>query len=244
MSADGGSLVLLRHGESTANAAGSFTGLLDVPLTDHGRRESLRAGALLRAVDFVPDAVLSSPLVRATETAAIVAAELGWTGTIEVDARLAERNYGAFTGRSKHELLAEIGPHEFHAARRSLHRAPPPMGDELFAALAASGLATTRTESLADVVDRVGSLWSSCVRPLLLEGRDVLVVAHGNSLRALVAVIDALDAVSIEALNLPTGQPLLYRFAADGTPLERGGEYLDAEAAAAGIARVAAEGGT
>jgi 2,3-bisphosphoglycerate-dependent phosphoglycerate mutase len=239
-----GSLVLLRHGQSTANAAGLFTGILDPALSARGAAEAEAAAALLSASDLVPDAVLVSPLRRAGRTATIVATELGLpAGTVTVDWRLNERNYGALTGRSKDDVRAEAGEAQFLAWRRSVDTAPPPMSDERLATFAGTALfrglparALTRTESLRDVMGRVAEFHADRVLPLLAAGSTVLVVAHGNSLRAYCAVLENLDKPAIHRLNLPTGHPLVYR----------GGNrhYLDAPRAEAAALALALDGGT
>ncbi|MCU1444568.1 2,3-bisphosphoglycerate-dependent phosphoglycerate mutase [Cryobacterium sp.] len=239
-----GSLVLLRHGQSTANAAGLFTGILDPGLSVSGAAEAAAAAALLRANDLVPDAVLVSPLQRASQTAAIVAATLGLpASTVVVDWRLNERNYGALTGRHKDDVRAEAGEAQFLAWRRSVDTAPPAMSDQLFAAVADTALfrglparALTRTESLRDVMGRVGEFHTDRVLPLLAAGRTLLVVAHGNSLRAYCAVLENLDESAIHRLNLPTGHPLVYQ---DGDR-----RYLDAPRAEAAALALTLDGGT
>ena len=239
-----GSLVLLRHGQSTANAAGLFTGILDPGLSGSGATEARTAAGLLRTHDLVPDAVLVSPLQRAGQTAAIVAAALDLpAGTVGVDWRLNERNYGALTGRQKDDVRAEAGEAQFLAWRRSVDTAPPAMTNEQFDAFADTALfrglparALTRTESLRDVMGRVAEFHTERVLPLLAAGRTVLVVAHGNSLRAYCAVLEDLDKSAIHRLNLPTGHPLVY---GGGTR-----RYLDAERAEAAALALTLDGGT
>ena len=239
-----GSLVLLRHGQSTANAANLFTGILDPELSTVGTDEARAAAGLLSTHGLVPDAVLVSPLRRAGQTAAIVADELGLpTGTVAVDWRLNERNYGALTGRRKDDVRAESGEAQFLAWRRSVDTAPPAMSDEQLAGFADTALfrglparALTRTESLRDVMHRVAPFHTERVLPLLAAGQSVLVVAHGNSLRAYCAVIENLDKPAIHRLNLPTGHPLVYR-AGDR-------HYLDTARAEAAALALTLEGGT
>lgn len=250
--------VLLRHGESVANAAGMFTGVLDVPLSDRGAAEARRAADLIAASGTRFDLVLTSELERAWHTADLVHAGVPGLPQPERDWRLDERCYGALTGRTKADVLAEAGEAQFLAWRRSVHVPPPPMTDEQHAELAATPLfrrlppqALPRTESLADVMVRVGHVWHERVDPVLRTGRSVLVVAHGNSLRALCGVLDALADPEIQDLGLPTGHPLLYELDPAGperdgllVPLVRGGTYLDETAARAAAERLAREGGT
>ncbi|MBT1631663.1 2,3-bisphosphoglycerate-dependent phosphoglycerate mutase [Curtobacterium flaccumfaciens] len=251
MSALGGTLVLLRHGESITNAAGIFTGLLDVPLSVLGLKEAHRAADVLAAAHLNPAAVFASTLQRTVETARIVRHGLGSTCPVENDWRLNERNYGALTGQRKKAALAEYGEVLFESMRRSLNGTPPPMTSEqyrefrsspMFQELPAEGL--TPTESLADVVARVRPFLADQILPLIQQGQTVLVVAHGNSLRAICFALDGLSERAVGALNIPTGQPLAYYFTADGYPLNRGGTYLNPDAATSAAALVAAEGGT
>lgn len=250
-----GVLVLLRHGQSAYNAERRFTGLLDPDLTERGAAEALRSAEELHEAGLRPDVVLASPLRRARRTADLVVGRLREHGHEVPEPQhvwaLAERHYGAWTGRLKEPLRAEVGAPAFHAQRRCYDGAPPPTGPdherlaELGPALAHLPAAAERgTEALADVVERLRPWWRDEALPLLREGRTVLVVAHGNSLRALSTVVDDLAPEEVEALNLPTGHPLVYRCTGDGGLHPRGGTYLDASAARAAAEAVAAEGGT
>lgn len=163
---------------------------------------------------------------------------------------LNERNYGGLTGLSKHEVMAEFGEEKFLRWRRSVHIQPPPMPNELFHRLSQSlpfqhlpRKALTRTESLTDVITRVGPALDAITR-LLAAKEQVMVVAHGNSLRAIRAVIDALSEKEIERLNIPTGQPFLYPTDDGGHMARRHGRYLDPDTAAAAAHQIALEGGT
>lgn len=247
-----GVLILLRHGQSTANAAGIFTGALDVPLTERGIREAQNSAALLNAANLAPACVFTSPMLRARQTTDIVTRELRTAPSIvHEDWRLNERNYGALTSRSKEEVRREFGEEQFLAWRRSADTAPPPMSDELYAELSATKLfcalpreALARTEALTDVIERVGAFYAERVHPLLEGGASVLLVAHGNSLRALCAVLDDLSDEAIRRLNLPTGQPLIYSLGTDGRPENSGGRYLDQTTAKAAALALSREGGT
>ena len=269
-----GVLIVLRHGQSTANAAGLFTGVLDAPLSDQGIREAHTATVLLNlalpgerppttgtgspamttapAPAAAPVTLFTSTLTRARQTAAIVAAGLARPPVgCDADWRLNERNYGALTGRSKDDVRAEFGEEQFVAWRRSVAEAPPAMGDLLYDEFAGTALfralpaaALNRTEALSDVITRVDAFLTERVDPLLARGEIVLVVAHGNSLRALCAVIDGLSDGQIRDLNLPTGQPLVYRFDARRRSVPFGGRYLDSVTALAAALTLANEGGT
>lgn len=250
-------VVLVRHGESVANARHLFTGVIDVGLTPAGEQECLLAGRRLAQTGWIPDVVCTSELVRGWRTAELMAT--AWSepepATIERDWRLNERNYGALSGYLKSEIAERFGYEQFLYWRRSLEGRPPELPPETLALWRQLSPfdrlpteALTATESLADVVERVRPWVAGVLGEHLAAGRRVLLVAHGNSLRALCAVLDRLDAVELAALNLPNGRPLAYRLRVDRAgelqPAVRGGEYLDAAAAHAEAAVIAAEGGT
>jgi 2,3-bisphosphoglycerate-dependent phosphoglycerate mutase len=245
-----GTLILLRHGQSQANADGLFTGLLDVPLTPAGRVEAVHAAELLNDAGLSPSTWFCSPLRRARQTADILRSRMRRPPEhVEHDWRLAERNYGALTGRTKRSVLAEHGEALFRAWRRSVDTAPPPMSAAQQATVYAGGLGESSaqlgaTESLRDVIGRVGQLWRDGIAPAVLAGEPVLVIAHGNSLRALAAILDDLDDGALESLNIPTGHPLVYRLDAQSRPVDPGGRYLEPDAAAAAADAIAHEGGT
>lgn len=250
--------VLVRHGESTANAAGLFTGILDVPLSQRGMEEARRAAELLRATGLTFKAAFCSELARAWQTADVLAEERPDLPPFQRDWRLNERNYGALTTLTKTRVKDEHGEEQFLAWRRSVRTPPPPMGDALFDRIAGTDLfrrlppeALVRTESLADVMVRVRDFWHDRVDPLLRTGENVLVVAHGNSLRALCAVVDDLPDDAVRTLGLPTGHPLVYEVDPAGperqgllVPRTPGGVYLDELAAREAARRLALEGGT
>jgi 2,3-bisphosphoglycerate-dependent phosphoglycerate mutase len=244
-------LILLRHGESEWNAANLFTGWVDVGLTDRGRAEAVRGGALMRDAGIVPDVVLTSLLRRAITTAnlALEEAGLSWL-PVERNWRLNERHYGALQGKNKKETLEAYGEDQFMLWRRSYDTPPPPIDpdsefaqthDPRYAALPPD--ARPATECLADVVQRLIPYWQDViVGEHLRAGKTVLVAAHGNSLRALVKHLDQISDADIAALNIPTGIPLVYRLNEDMTPITPGGEYLDPDAAAEAAAAVASQG--
>lgn len=249
---DSTTLVLLRHGQSTSNAADEFSGWLDVPLTDRGAQEARNAAQLLIGHHLLPDVVHTSVLTRAIDTAHLVLTELGrsWVPARR-SWRLNERHYGALQGRGKAEVKAEVGADTYTRWRRSFTGTPPPLSpfDPAAAALDPRYAhvppdALPATESLADVVDRLLPYWYDTIAPDLQAGRIPLIVAHGNSLRALIMHLDQLTTAQVETLNLPTGIPLRYDLDQAWRPRPPGGTYLDPAAAAAGIAEVAAQGGT
>ena len=212
---------------------------------------------------FTPDVVLTSELVRGWQTAELIAEAIGWSGQVERDWHLNERNYGALSGFHKSEVMDRYGPEKFRYWRRSYDGRPPPLAPGTLALwrrlspfdrLPAQALSPT--ESLADVVERIHSWWYQSVVPRLVAGQDILVVSHGNTMRALAAVLDGLSPEELSALNLPNARPLRYTFevtTADPSnshdlhpirPTVRGGSFLDPEAAAAEAALIAAQGGT
>ena len=243
-------LVLLRHGRSDWNEKNLFTGWVDVGLTEAGRAEARRGGLLLADRHLLPDVLHTSVMRRAIETAHLTldAADRLWL-PVRRSWRLNERHYGALQGKDKKQTLAEFGEEQFMLWRRSYDTPPPPLpdddewsqaGDPAYAQLPDELL--PRTECLADVVERMLPYWYDGIVPDLRAGRTVLVVAHGNSLRALVKHLDGISDEDIAGLNIPTGIPLVYRLDAALRPVERGGEYLDADAAAAAIQAVANQG--
>ena len=242
-------LVLLRHGESEWNARNLFTGWVDVDLTDQGRAEAVHGGEMLMREGLLPDVVHTSVLRRAISTAnlALDTADRHWI-PVRRDWRLNERHYGALQGKDKKQTLAQFGEEQFMLWRRSYDTPPPPIargdefsqeGDPRYAGL---GGEIPATECLKDVVTRLVPYWDNDIRTDLDAGRMVLVVAHGNSLRALVKHLDSISDDDIVALNIPTGMPLVYELDDALTPLTRGGRYLDPEAAAAAAAAVANQG--
>ena len=241
-------LILLRHGQSTWNQENLFTGWVDVPLSDLGAQEARRAGELLVSSGMLPDVLHTSVLKRAIQTAniALDVADRDWID-VRRSWRLNERHYGALQGKDKAQTLAEYGPEQFKTWRRSFDVPPPPLDDDdkysqahdpRYATL---GDDLPRTESLKLVIDRMLPYWESDIKPDLAAGKNVLVTAHGNSLRALVKHLDGISDADIADLNIPTGIPLLYELNTDFAPVKPG-RYLDPEAAAAGAAAVAAPG--
>lgn len=241
-------LILLRHGQSEWNQKNLFTGWVDVALTELGRAEASRAGELIAELGLLPDVVFTSVLKRAIHTAneALAAADRDWI-PVSRSWRLNERHYGALQGKDKAQTLEKYGEEQFMAWRRSFDVPPPPIaddsefsqaGDPRYAGL---GDELPRTECLKDVIARLLPYWKSDLTPALASGRTVLVVAHGNSLRALVKHLDGISDEDIAELNIPTGIPLVYELDANFTPSSPG-RYLDPEAAAAGAAAVSAQG--
>ena len=240
-------LILLRHGESTWNSLNLFTGWVDVPLSDKGRAEAARGGELLKAAGQLPDVVHTSLLRRAITTAnlALDAADRHWIPVVR-DWRLNERHYGDLQGKDKKQTLEQYGEEQFMLWRRSYDTPPPAIsadneytqvGDPRYA-----GIEAPATECLADVVARIEPYLRNEIAADLAAGKTVLVAAHGNSLRALVKLLDGISDEDIAGLNIPTGQPLVYELDGDLKPVVAGGTYLDPEAAAAAAAAVANQG--
>ena len=241
-------LVLLRHGESEWNALNQFTGWVDVHLTEKGRGEAIRGGELLAEEGLLPDVVYTSLLRRAITTAnlSLDAADRHWI-PVHRDWRLNERHYGALQGLDKAATKAKYGEEQFMAWCRSYDTPPPPIergseysqdADPRYADIGGGPL----TECLADVVARLVPYYEETIAEDLRAGKTVLVVAHGNSLRALVKYLDDMSEADITGLNIPTGIPLRYDLDENLKPLTPGGVYLDPEAAAAGAAAVANQG--
>ena len=244
-------LILLRHGESEWNAKNLFTGWVDVDLNDKGRGEAQKGGELIAESGLLPDVVITSLLKRAIKTSQIAlnSCERLWIPVIR-NWRLNERHYGALQGKDKAQTLAEFGEDQFMLWRRSYDIPPPPIdphsefaqnNDPRYASLPPETV--PNTECLADVFERLIPFWEDViVAEHLRRNETVLVVAHGNSLRALVKHLDGISDEAIASLNIPTGIPLVYKLDENLKPIVPGGEYLDPEAAIAAAAAVAAQG--
>ena len=233
-------LVLLRHGESEWNSKGLFTGWVDVGLSATGAQEAANGGKLLTQSGIRPSVVHTSVLSRAIQTAHLALDEAGllWL-PVRRSWRLNERHYGALQGKDKARTRQEFGDDQFMLWRRSYDVPPPPIadddeysqsGDARYAALPPE--ARPRTECLKDVQARLLPYWYESIVPELAVGKTVLIAAHGNSLRALVKHLDGIGDDEIAELNIPTGIPLAYELDDDYRPVEKGGRYLDPQAAA------------
>jgi 2,3-bisphosphoglycerate-dependent phosphoglycerate mutase len=241
-------LVLLRHGQSTWNELDLFTGWHDVDLTAKGEKEARHGGRLLLEEGIEADIVHTSLLRRAIRTANLALEECDrlWIPTYR-HWRLNERHYGDLQGKNKSETLRQYGEEQFTIWRRSYSTPPPalkpdderhPIHDPRYATLPPDLLPAT--ECLADVVERMLPYWYDHICVDLLQGRTVLVAAHGNSLRALVMHLDGLSEEEVVKLNIPTGFPLVYEL--DERLQSVSSRYLDPDAAAAASAAVAAQG--
>lgn len=242
-----GKLVLCRHGQSDWNLKNLFTGWTDVDLTEQGKAEALAAGRLLSDLGYEFDIAYTSVLQRAIRTLWIMLDEMQriWIPVVR-DWRLNERHYGALQGLNKAETAARYGDEQVHIWRRSYDIPPPPLelDDERHPQHDAryAGIADLpATESLATTLQRVMPCWTEVIAPQLRNDKDVLIAAHGNSLRALVKMLDGISDEEITAFNIPTGVPLAYELDADLKPLSR--EFLgDPDAIAKAAAAVAAQG--
>ena len=193
-------LVLVRHGQSEWNLKNLFTGWKDPDLTEHGVKEATEAGRKLKAEGLVFDVAFTSVLTRAQHTLDLILSELGQTGLpTSKDLALNERDYGDLSGLNKDDARKKWGEEQVHVWRRS-YDVPPPGG-----------------ESLKDTLARTLPYYVQEIQPLVLQGKRVLVAAHGNSLRALIMVLEKLTPEQILKRELATGVPVIYRLNADST---------------------------
>jgi 2,3-bisphosphoglycerate-dependent phosphoglycerate mutase len=227
-----GKLVLVRHGQSVWNVENLFTGWTDVDLSEAGCEEARQAGCELLREGIVPQMVFTSVLTRAIRTQWLMLEVQGllWL-PVERSWRLNERHYGALQGLNKTQTVERHGEAQVKIWRRSYDIPPPPLAlddkrhprfDPRYADVSPGELPAT--ESLKDTLGRVLPYWTTRIAPELARGRHVLVVAHGNSLRALVKMLDGISEQEIVELNIPTGVPLLYEF--DAALKSQGSRYL------------------
>jgi 2,3-bisphosphoglycerate-dependent phosphoglycerate mutase len=232
-------LVLLRHGESEWNASNRFAGWVNVALTADGERQAARAGQLLGGHRLLPGFAHTSVQRRTIRTADLALAECDrdWI-PVRRSWRLNSNHYGALQGRNKAQVRQESGERQFMAWRRTYDAPPPPLAasaqhsqfaDPRYAALPPE--ARPCGESLRDVTARLLPYWYDAVVPDLCTGACVLVVSHGNTLRALIKHLDRISDGQIAELNVPTGIPLAYELGPDMQPVIGGGRYLGPELA-------------
>lgn len=225
-------LVLVRHGESIWNLENRFTGWTDVGLTERGEMEARTAGRSLKEAGFTFDLAYTSVLKRAIKTLWIILEEMGleWIPVIRAW-QLNERHYGALQGLNKAEMAAKFGEEQVKLWRRSYDVPPPPLDlddprhprfDPRYASLKPEELPAS--ECLKDTVNRMLPYWHSTIAPSIKQGKKVLIVAHGNSLRALVKYLDQISDQDIVGLNIPTGIPLVYELDENLRPIKS--EYL------------------
>lgn len=210
-------IVLVRHGESQWNKENRFTGWIDVDLSEKGREEAKQAGQLLKAEKWNFDFAFCSVLTRANRTLNIILDEMNmlWL-PIEKTWRLNERHYGSLQGLNKTETAEKYGEQQVKIWRRSYDVPPPPLSDADYEKQAMdprykfAGTALPRAEALKQTMERFKPAWEKDIAPKILEGRNLLIVAHGNSLRALIQMLENYSESQLMELNIPTGIPLVY----------------------------------
>jgi 2,3-bisphosphoglycerate-dependent phosphoglycerate mutase len=239
-------LVLVRHGQSVWNLENRFTGWTDIGLTEQGRAEALDAGRLLMESGFVFDVAYTSVLRRAIQTLWIILQEMELEWIPVTNAwQLNERHYGNLQGLNKAEMAEKFGEEQVHIWRRSYDVPPPPLDqtderhpkfDPRYASLTPDQLPAT--ESLKITLERVLPYWHDTLVPAITSGKQVVIAAHGNSIRALVKYLDDISESDITGLNIPTGLPLVYELDDKLKPIKN--YYLgDPEEAAKKAAAVA-----
>ena len=244
-----GTLILVRHGQSIWNVENLFTGWVDVDLTDQCKAEAVRAGRDIVTENLAPDIAFTSVLKRAVRTlwAILDGTDRMWI-PVENSWRLNERHYGALQGLDKAQTAAQHGEAQVKIWRRSYDIPPPPLPldnpghprfDLRYAGIDPQLLPAA--ESLQDTLARVQPFWQARIEPEIRAGKTVLVVAHGNSLRALVKMLDGMSETDIVEFNIPTGVPIVYRF--DEAMRPTGRRFLgDAAAVTAAQEAVAKQG--
>jgi len=221
-------VVLLRHGESDWNKQNRFTGWTDVDLTEKGIQEATAAGKLMKEAGFVFDLAFTSVLKRAIRTLWLALDEMNLLWIPDIKSwRLNERHYGALQGLNKAETAQKYGDEQVHIWRRSYDIQPPaltrdderyPGKDKRYAGLTEKELPLT--ECLKDTVARFLPFWHEMAVPAIKSGKQVIIVAHGNSIRALVKYLDNVPESEIVELNIPTGIPLVYELDKDMKPIK------------------------
>ncbi|AMP01931.1 2,3-bisphosphoglycerate-dependent phosphoglycerate mutase [Collimonas arenae] len=230
-------IVLMRHGESTWNLANRFTGWVDVDLTEKGVAEAKQAGNLLKQAGFTFDLAYTSVLKRAIRTlwGTLDEMDLMWL-PVKHSWRLNERHYGALQGLNKAETAAKYGDEQVMAWRRSYDTPPLPLepsdprtsyNDPRYAGLKREEIPLT--ECLKDTVARVLPFWNDEIAPAIRSGKRIIISAHGNSLRAMIKMLDGISDDDIVGLNIPNGQPLVYELDANLKPIKS--YYLGDQAA-------------
>jgi 2,3-bisphosphoglycerate-dependent phosphoglycerate mutase len=237
-------IVFMRHGESTWNLENRFTGWTDVDLTNKGVGEAKIAGQVLKEAGFTFDLCYTSVLKRAIRTLWLTLDEMDLMYVpIKHDWRLNERHYGALQGLDKGETAAKFGDQQVLVWRRSYDIPPPPLeagddrasfNDPRYAGLPQDAIPLT--ECLKDTVARVMPAWDNEIAPAIKAGKQILISAHGNSLRAVIKMLDGISDEDIVGLNIPNGQPLVYELDANLKPIRH---YYLGDPAAIAAAQVA-----
>ncbi|BFT94565.1 MAG: 2,3-diphosphoglycerate-dependent phosphoglycerate mutase [Minisyncoccus archaeiphilus] len=225
-------VVIIRHGQSEWNSKNIFTGWTDVGLSEQGIEEAKQSGIKLREKGFSFDLAFTSYLKRAKDTLSIVLEQLSLDVPVSYSWRLNERHYGALQGMNKDEIKHKYGEEQFVKWRRGYSDCPPavekedsryPGHDPMYAELSEEELPLT--ESLEKTEKRVLPYWENEIIPQIKVGKKVIISAHGNSIRALIRIIDNLTPEEIEKTEVPTGKPLIYEFDENMNPVIK--YYLD-----------------
>ena len=220
-------LVLVRHGESVWNLENKFTGWTDVGLSIKGIEEAIEAGKILREKGFIFDIAYTSVLKRANDTLDYILKEMNLNIPIYYSYKLNERHYGALQGLNKDETRKKYGEEQVKLWRRSVDTRPPaldisdsryPGNDPKYKNLPKEELPLT--ENLIDTINRVISYWNSDIKPNLLNGKKIIIVAHGNSLRGLIKYLDNLSDEEVMNLEIETGNPICYELDANLKPIK------------------------
>ena len=228
-------LILVRHGQSAWNLENRFTGWADIDLTPTGVEQSLNAGKLLRKAGYEFDIAYTSVLKRAIRTLWHIqdSMDLMWVPVVH-SWRLNERHYGSLTGLNKAQTAAQFGDEQVHIWRRSYEIPPPPLNQEQRAEIAKDPRYSKLNEQdipqgecLKDTVQRVLPLWNESIAPALKLGKRVILVAHGNSIRALIKHLDQVSDEAIMGINVPNGNPLIYELDDELKPQQH--FYLEAK---------------
>ena len=217
-------LVLVRHGQSLWNLENKFTGWTDVDLSENGVNEAKEAGRVLKEKGFTFDVAYTSVLKRANRTLDLILNELGETNIpIYKSWRLNERHYGALQGLNKKETADKYGDEQVHIWRRSYDVQPPALKDDDERFISMQGLYNEyipHTECLKDTVERVIPYWKSDILPRLKEGKKIIIVAHGNSLRGLMKYLDNMSDEDVVNLEIETGNPICYELDDNFKPIK------------------------
>lgn len=230
-------IIFVRHAQSQWNLENRFSGWADVPLSAKGEAEGKQAAQLIADYGIEFDYAYSSMLTRAKATLDIILEKIGQSPIVKTDWRINERHYGALQGLNKSETLGEYGEKQFQRWRRGYADKPPALADDdprhprfesLFDELPREIL--PNTESLADTEKRIVDFWVEKILPQIREGKNLLISAHGNTLRALFKHLNNLTVDEVEKLEVPTGKPILYSFDKHGKVIDSG--YLEGKAVA------------
>ena len=206
-------LILLRHGQSIYNAKNIFTGWVNIGLSQKGKQETKKAALLLKKAGVVVDLAFTSKLKRAKQTLGIILKDMGLKPLIKETFALNERHYGALQGKNKNQVLKQYGPKKFFAFRRSWAIKPP--------ALKNQRKDQPSTESLKDTWARTQPYFKQEILPQIEQGKNVLISAHGSTIRVLVKYFDGLSVKEVEKLNIPCGFPLVYEFNKNLQPIKK-----------------------